>query len=129
MAKIKDTLKKLEEDIMKHSDKEEASIMQSDNTITKQDLRKIVKQIKRFQGEIPEIEQLARKLMKRHDNDPELQTITKELKKAANMEKFDKLVRESKLKVIDDAMKVADIRAKILKEESTLEQKKLQEDI
>ena len=43
MAKIKDTLKKLEADIMRHSDSEEASIMQSDNTISKSDLRKIVK--------------------------------------------------------------------------------------
>ena len=67
--------------------------------------------------------------MKRHENDPELQSITKQLKQAANMEKFDKLVRDSKLKVIDDAMKVADIRSKILKEESSIEQKKLEEDI
>lgn len=61
------------------------------------------------------MEELAKKLRIRHEIDPELQKMIKELKDAQHVEELNKIVVDSKLKVLDQAIKVADIRSRLLK--------------
>ena len=47
------------------------------NNNTQPDIAKTVELIKKFQGEVPGIEELAKKLAIRHEVDPELQKMIK----------------------------------------------------
>lgn len=89
------------------------------------DIVKTVDLIKKFQGEVPGIEELAKKLSIRHEVDPELQKMVSQLREAQYVEKLNKVIVDSKLKVLDEAIKVADIRSKLLKCQNKTESEKL----
>lgn len=128
IQKIKDNLKYLEDNLITQA-QEEAAKLSVNGSNVQPDIAKTVELIKKFQGEVPGIEELAKKLSIRHEVDPELQKMIQQLKEAQYVEKLNKVVVDSKLKVLDEAIKVANLRSKLLKCQNKTDHDKIQKEV
>lgn len=103
---IKYNLKYLEDNIKKQAG-DQMKELEGD----KPDFNKIGDLLNKFKGEIPNIEQLAKRLEIGNEVDPFLAAMLKDLDDAIHLENVNKKIEQAKQEVLDNAQKLKDFVA------------------